>query len=354
VRGFFNQPVFDAAIPPSFRKGEVEILLAQQRLNMAVVEQIHATRIAFYTALLNNALRELGEAQHQRLSENVKTQQDRYEAGQTDRGSISSAKVLEQELDPRIEEVRRQYEAAVLALASAMGQDVGPKARLPQPEGKLTFAPIHHDLDAQITFALKHRPDLELGRLLLRAAEQDQKIIEAAYYPVLEGTFAGTYIPTTIHRASGGSVTRTDDIISSQAIPGLASTWRVIDNGRVGGQVVRADAIRQMNKISLQNLESNVSIELKRISNNLSAIEKRWNSLNAAVANAEGNVVTIQQSLTEGLSSQLEFRTAESSFLETKGALLSTAYQQNVALAEWDRATGRYFQFSGDRASISH
>jgi len=37
-----------------------------------------------------------------------------------------------------------------------------------------------------------------------------------------------------------------------------------------------------------------------------------------------------------------------SSFLETKSALLTAAYQQNIARAEWDRATGRYFQFSND------
>ena len=62
------------------------------------------------------------------------------------------------------------------------------------------------------------------------------------------------------------------------------------------------------------------------------------------------NVNVIQRTLAEGLSSQLEFRTAETSFLETKGALLSATYQQNVARAEWDRATGRYFQFSKDTA----
>ena len=66
------------------------------------------------------------------------------------------------------------------------------------------------------------------------------------------------------------------------------------------------------------------------------------------MAAAEQNVNIIQRTLAEGLSSQLEFRTAESSFIETKNALLTTAYQQNVARAEWDRATGRYFQFSGD------
>jgi outer membrane protein TolC len=95
-------------------------------------------------------------------------------------------------------------------------------------------------------------------------------------------------------------------------------------------------------------LEANVALDLKRIANNFRAIEGRWKSLNAAVSGAEQNVNVIQRTLAEGLSSQLEFRTAESSFLETKGALLAAAYQQNIARAEWDRATGRYFQFSND------
>jgi outer membrane protein TolC len=127
-----------------------------------------------------------------------------------------------------------------------------------------------------------------------------------------------------------------------------------VDNGRIGGQVMRARAIREMNEISLRQLEANISLELKRIQNDLHAIEGRWKSLSAAVIAAEQNVMVVQRSLAEGLSSQLEFRTAENSFLETKGALLSATYQQNVARAEWDRATGRYFQFSEDTAGNLH
>jgi hypothetical protein len=39
---------------------------------------------------------------------------------------------------------------------------------------------------------------------------------------------------------------------------------------------------------------------------------------------------------------------AEGSALKTQTGLLEASYLQNVALAEWDRATGRYFQFSED------
>jgi len=354
VRGFFVQPLFNAAIPASRRRGDVELLLAQQRLNVAIVEQLHATRIAFYAALLNDSLRELGEAQRQRLAENVKTQAERYEAGQADRGAMASAKLLEQELNPRIEEVRRSYQGALLTLAMCMGNNLGPAANIVRPDEELKFAATDYDLPAETTAALSRRPDLKLARLLIRTAAEDQKIIEAAYYPALDATLSGTYIPITLKQGTGGSPRSSESVISSELIEGVASTWRVVDNGRVGGQVARARAVREMNEISLRQLESNVSLELKRIHNNFHAIEERWKSLSAAVASAEQNVNVVQRTLAEGLSSQLEFRTAESSFLETKSALLSTAYQQNVARAEWDRATGHYFQFSGDTKGNSH
>jgi outer membrane protein TolC len=353
ARGFFTQPLFNAAVPASRRRGDVELLLAQQRLNVAIVEQLHTTRIAYYAALFNDSLRELGEAQRQRLAENVNTQAERFQAGQSDRGAMASARLLEQELDPRIEDVRRAYQGAMLAMATSMGEDAGATDAV-RPDGALTFATVGYDLRAETATALSRRPDLELARLLVRAAEEDQRIMQAAYYPALDATASGTYIPVTVRTANSGTASRSDDIISSEATAGVALTWRVVDNGKVGGRVARAQAIREMNEISLRQLEANVSLELKRILNNFHAIDERWKSLSSAVAGAEQNVNVVQRTLAEGLSSQLEFRTAESSFLETKGALLSTVYQQNVARAEWDRATGRYFQFSKDTAGNSH
>ncbi|MEP6698154.1 MAG: TolC family protein [Verrucomicrobiota bacterium] len=354
ARVFFAQPLFNAAGPASRRRGDVEVLLAQQRLNIAIVEQLHAARIAFYTALFNDSLLALGEAQRERLAQNVSTQAERYQAGRADRGALAAARLLERELDPRIAEVRRGYEGALLTLALVMGNDLGAKGGVVRPNGELQFTNVSYDLQSEIPAALTRRPDLKLARALVRAAAEDQKIIEAAYYPRLNATISGTYIPITVRQANGGSARSSDDIISSEGTGGFAGTWRVLDNGKVGGQAVRARAVREINEISLRQLEANVSLELQRISNNFRAIDQRRKSLDAAVANSEQNVAAVQQSLNEGLSSQLEFRVAEGSFLETRIALLSAAYQQNVARAEWDRATGRSFQFSEDTTANSH
>jgi outer membrane protein TolC len=354
ARGFFTQPLFNAAIPASRRRGDIEVLLAQQRLNVAVVGKLHAARVVFYTALYNDSLHTLGEAQRERLAQNISTQDERYRAGQTDRAGLVSAQLLERELEPRIQEVQRGYEGSVLTLVTIMGTETSSTATPVRLEGELEFAAVNHDLQRETAEALTDRPDLQLARTLVRAAEEDQRIIEAQYYPALDATLSGTYIPVTVHTANGGSARSSDNVISSEGAAGLAFTWRVIDNGRVTGQVMRQRAIREMNEISLHQLEANVSCELKRIANNFRAAEGRWKALSAAASAAEQNVNVVQRALAEGLSSQLEFRTAENSFLETKSALLAAAYQQNVARAEWDRATGRYFQFSGDTAGNVH
>src|SRR5213594_1388324 len=72
--GSLTQTLFDVAVPPSLRRGDLEVLIAQQQLNVAVVEQLHAARLAFYAALYNRSLEALREAQRQKLEANAATQ----------------------------------------------------------------------------------------------------------------------------------------------------------------------------------------------------------------------------------------------------------------------------------------
>src|SRR5439155_9327922 len=202
---------FNVGVPPSLRRGDIEVLIAQQQLNVAVVEQLHAARLAFYTALYSRSLESIREEQRRRLQENVATQKTRYEAGLADRSAFVSANVQASELDPQIESAHRAYLDAQLQLAEAMAIDPA-KASLPEPEGELQSIPIHFDLDSETAAALQRRADLKLAHLFVRAANEDQRIIEADYYPAVMGSVSGEYIPVTgIHRQ--GSTSKTHDFI---------------------------------------------------------------------------------------------------------------------------------------------
>lgn len=351
-QGFLTQALFNAAIPASYRRGNVEVLIAQQRLNVAVVEQLHAARIAFYTALYDRSLQALLEGQRDRLQQNVSSEKARYESGNADRGAFTAATLLARELEPQVEDARRAYGGAVLQLAGTMGHELGPDADLPEPEGDLKFAQVNVDLGSETAAALERRTDLKLARLLVRAAEEDQKILEAGYYPAVDGLLYGEYIPSSgAHRENENSPQQSNGIISSEYRAGGDYTWRVVDNGLVTGAVQRQRAIRRMNDLTREKLEANVPRELERIRNELHSVADREKSLEDAVAASESNVSIISESLAQGLLSQLDFRTAENGLLETKTGVLTATYQQNILRAEWDRATGRYFQFSEDTAA---
>ena len=345
-RGALTQTLFHVAVPPSLRRGDVEILIAQQQLNVAVVEQLHAARLAFYAALYNRSLESIRGEQQRRLQENVATQKTRYEAGLADRSAFTSATVQASELDPEIESAHRAYLGAQLKLAEAMAIDAA-KRSLPEPDGELQFAPTRTDVDSETAAALERRADLKLARLFVRSANEDQRIIEAGYYPAVIGSISGEYVPVTgIHRE--GSTSRNQDFIGSEIREKAAYTWRVVDNGKVGGAVLRARSAREINELTCRKLEANVPRELSRIANDLKTTEVRERSLAAATAAAEESARIVQQNLTSGLASPLEYRITQNGFLQTKSGLLDAIYQHNLAVAEWDRATGRYFQFFDD------
>src|SRR5262245_36783626 len=343
-RGTLEQTLFNMAVPPSLRRGDVEVLIAQQQLNVTVVEQLHAARLAFYAALYNRSLGSIRNEQLKELEENVDTQKNRFEAGLADRSAFTSANIQTVELIPQVEGAQRAYRQAQLDLAQAMGIDPV-KSSLPEPDGELEFIPMQIDVPAETAAALERRVDLKLARLFVRSANQDERIIAADYYPTIEGSIHGEWVPVSgIHRQE--STSKTQDFIGSEVREKAAYTWRVIDNGKVGGAVLRARAAREENELTCRKLESNVSRELARIANDIQAIAAREKSFSSASDAAEESARTVRENVATGLISPLEYRVSQTAYLKTKSGLLEAIYQQNVAAAEWDRAAGRYFQFS--------
>jgi outer membrane protein TolC len=344
LRGALDQTLFNVAVPHSLRRGDVEVLIAQQQLNVAVVEQLHAARLAFYAALYNRSLESIRREQQQKLQENLATQKDRYDAGLADRSALTGASIPASELEPQIQSAHRAYLDAQLQLAEAMA--INPTNRsLPEPEGELHFVPMHPDLGSEKAAALERRADVKLAQLFVRAANQDERIIAADYYPAVTGGLRGEYVPVTgIHRQ--GSTSRTQDFIGSEIRERAAYTWRVVDNGKVGGAVLKGRSAREINELTCRKLEADIPRELSRIADWLNATEERERSVAGASEAAEESARVIQQNVASGLVSPLEYRITQNEFLQSRSGLLDAIYQHNVAVAEWDRATGRYFQFS--------
>jgi hypothetical protein len=209
---------------------------------------------------------------------------------------------------------------------------------LPQPEGDWGLLRRLMLMPKQRRYS---QTDLKLARLFMR--QPIKRIIAADYYPRVDGSIPGEYVPVKgIHRQE--STSKTQDFIGSEIKEKAVYTWRVVDNGKVGGAMLRARAAREENELTCRKLEAKVSRELSRIAKDVDSIAAREKSLASASAAAER---VPHYSGECGNRSRLaaQYRVTKALF-SGRGAGCSTVYQHNVALAEWDRAAGRYFQYS--------
>ena len=73
------------------------------------------------------------------------------------------------------------------------------------------------------------------------AAREDQRIVRSRFLSARSISLVfGRYIPETDLRQPGSnSVQNTTNLVSSEIRAGAAYTWRVIDNGKVGGASLR-------------------------------------------------------------------------------------------------------------------
>ncbi len=319
VIGGLTQPLFNAAIPASFRRGNIEVLIALQQLNMAMVDELYRARVSYYNGAYNRQLKQLTQDQRAHLAGNASAQQTRFRRVWLSAALTSEPRCKRASSIRRIEAADRAYQGAALSLADTMGDDLTGRFPLPQMESELKYSSVPVDVSSATTLALNRRADIKLARLMVKAAAEDERIMEAAYYPVVNGLLQGEYIPVSgVRRQSEGSVHRSDDIISSELREGAAYTWRVVDNGKVTGQVRQKRSAREINEILLKKMEADVPRDLARLQTSLDAIGKNYSSISQAIDSAQQSVVTVNQNVSGGVASQLESRLAENASLETE------------------------------------
>ena len=101
------------------------------------------------------------------------------------------------------------------------------KASLPEPDGELQSIPMRVDVDSETAAAFTARADLKLARLFVRAANEDQRIIAADYYPRVAEAFQGNGSRSQEFIAKE-STSKTQDFIGSESAkkrhtPGVSS-----------------------------------------------------------------------------------------------------------------------------------
>jgi outer membrane protein TolC len=352
----FSQPLVDVGIPPSLRRGRLEVVIAQQNLNREVTDRLHEARTAFLRALYLRDLIALHENIDQRLQANVESEQQRLDVGAGSEAALKSAKIQELNLQLELSNLRGDYFTVVTRITELCGLNLSEDAKgsrqlwLPRPVGDLQYVPVTVDLPQESAYALEHRADLKLLRALVDATAADRQSVQAGYFPFVSLIGSALLIPQDYLLTRQTQIVAGQQTETTEGRAGVAMSWQVVDNGQVTGASRRIEAIRQVYEVTLQKLEQSVPRELATVEGSLQDADARRAALAKSAAEAEENLNLIETQVALGQATQLDFLNAQSNLLSVRAGLADATYSHEVARAELDRATGRYLQYHFENA----
>jgi outer membrane protein TolC len=339
----FSQPVFNTGILATWRRGQSEVLVAQQRLNVAVSDRLQEVRSYYLRAQRLGQLIAVSEEIIQRLEGNVTSEQQRREVGTSGPRPVLQAKVQLLAAQADLTAFRREAFEMQTRLAETMGRPMG---QLPAVIGELPHETVAFDWSAQAQIALKRRADLKLLRALIKSAAEDKRIVDAGYFPYISLIASGLYIPGKKQVSQVTPIIQGQVALATEARYGGALTWQIVDNGSVTGASRQVAAVRQEYEISLRQLEQNIPRELARIGHSIEDANAQLTALNQSVTESAEQVRLVESRISVGQATQLDFSDAQRNLLAVRQGVVDALFQYDTALADLDGVTGRYLEFA--------
>jgi outer membrane protein len=348
MTGNFSQPLFDAGIPASWRRGNLAIPLAQHTYQNSVATTLHRSRLVYLQAVHARALLGIYPEVIRVLEKNIVLQEERVKVGLGSRSDVIRAEVQLRNRLPEKEAIQQVYRARLVELAQLSGLDLkDPSSVKIHPVGPLAFAPLPLKLVALNEEAQAHRPDVQLLEVIVEQSAEDIRLAAAGFYPQVRLVANGQLVPGDSFTDRQANVIRSgDDEENTEVLFGPTMSWAIWDGGATGGRKERAEAIRERNILQLQDLRDNIPRSLAVVEQRLRTSEEKIRVLGASVSLAERSLDIVVKSLEQGFSTQLELLQAQTSLFDTKAGLINALLEHATVAAEIDLITGRYLRFT--------
>ena len=298
-----------------------------------VIDRIVAqVRTQFYNVILTRALIKVQEESVQLLSDQLKDQQNRFEAGTVPRFNVLRAEVELANQQPELIRARNSYLIAQLQLAKTLGLEPG-------PQGKPTFNCVgEFDISDRpmpllkaLEVARERRAFLKVQRQQILISKEQIKVELAGYKPRLDAS-AGWEIRNT--RLSD----RLDQTVDGWFY-GVTGSWNIFDGFETYGRVKQARAQLESSKINYDDSVQQVELEVQQSFSNLRAAREVIRSQQKNVEQAQEALRLANERFSAGAGTQLDVLDARVALTQAQTTEIQSRAAYNNELAEFDRVT---------------
>jgi outer membrane protein TolC len=306
------------------------------------IDQIIAlVRTQFYQVLLDRALITVQEQSVRLLGDQLKDQQNRYEAGTVPRFNVLRAEVALANAQPDLIRARNNFDIAQLQLAKTLGLEYETQRPGQSPlnaVGELLVVQRNPTLKESVALAKERRPFLKVQRQAILSQVEQIKVALAGYQPRISAN--GGY--EMLNRRYSQQLT--DNV--NGWFYGATGTWNIWDGLETHGKVKQARAQLESAKITYDDSVRQVELEVQQAYDQIQQAKKLMQSQLKNVEQAVEALRLASERLAAGAGTQLDVLDARTALTQAQTTELQARYDYNVALAEFDRATGAETEYA--------
>ena len=300
----------------------------------ATIDSIIAqVKTNFFQVVLNRALIVAQEQSVTLLQQQLKDQQNRYEAGTVPRFNVLQAEVALANAKPPLIQAQNAYRISLYTLVKLLGMDYprGHPSEVPfNIVGQLAYNPRKIDTDQSIKVAVARNPSLKAQRQLILSQAANVNAQFAGFLPTISATVGGE----TTNNLNSTDLSNT----LNDWFFGATGSWAIWDGLATAGKVQQAKAQLQQASINYDNAVRQIILDVQQAISNLQQAKETIDSQEASVVQGMEALRLAQERLDAGAGTQLDVLNAQVSLLQSQTFVLQARYDYITALAQYDQA----------------
>ena len=267
------------------------------------------------------------------LQQQVKDQQNRYDAGTVPRFNVLQAEVALANAMPPLIQAQNAYRISTYQLVRLLGMDYpkGHPSEVPfNVVGTLGYSPRKIDTDDSIRVAIARNPSLKAQRQTILQIAANVNVQIAGWFPSINANAGYEFTNNLASQNLSNTV--------SGWFFGATSTWNVWDGGATYGRVTQAKAQLMQSKNNYDNGIRQVVLDVQQAISNLQQAQETIDSQTASVVQATEALRLSKERLDAGAGTQLDVLNAQVQLLTAQSNVLQARFDYIAAMSSYELA----------------
>ena len=206
--------------------------------------------------------------------------------------------------------------------------------------GELQYLPRNIPLTHAIELAKERRPFLKQQKANVLSNAAQVNVARSGYFPQFSVTAGEDF------RSS--PISENISAVRSGYVFGGTGSWAIWDWGATYGQVKQARAVLEQSKITLDDANRQVELEVQQADSNVKQSAELVKATEQSVGQAEEALRLASARLSAGAGTQLEVLNSRVEVTQAQSNRLQALFNYNAALSEFDRVTAIEVVYSNE------